>query len=291
MAMLLDAMRERARAGALYFVLSLGPCVGCAPALSSFTPAHVAPKGHVQAELGLDVSVPTGAMGHVVDAGEALSAAGDQRELTREEQEQLLRSGAALLLNPPSATPHFGIAYTAWERIELNGRLSAGAIRLGARYQLLQQAKSGVDVSVGLGGARYAEEFPIGNQLSLLKVEGFTRWQLDLPLLVGRHENWYRVWAGPRVLFGFYDTGFKLEQPALPGVTNERTVHASLDGVATYLGAQAGAAVGYKRVFLALELTVAKLWTSSDLVVDGTLHELELDGAVVYPGVGLLFEF
>src|SRR5688572_4090435 len=47
--------------------------VACAPALSSFTPAHVAPRKHVQAEVGLDVSIPTGTIGHVVDVGEALA--------------------------------------------------------------------------------------------------------------------------------------------------------------------------------------------------------------------------
>jgi hypothetical protein len=37
-------------------VLLLVATVGCAPTLSGFQPGHVAPKGHVTVEAGLDVS-------------------------------------------------------------------------------------------------------------------------------------------------------------------------------------------------------------------------------------------
>ena len=86
--------------------------MGCAPALSSFTPAHVAPKKHVQAELGFDVSVPTGTITDVVDQGATLGNAARNREPTEDEQRQLFEAGAALGLNPPSLVSHVGVAYT-----------------------------------------------------------------------------------------------------------------------------------------------------------------------------------
>jgi hypothetical protein len=244
----------------------------------------------VQAELGFDISVPTGTIGEVVEAGEALSSAARQRELSQAEQEQVFRASAALALNPPSATPHIGVAYTVLDHFEIGGRYSVGAWRLGARYQLLEQAAHGVDLSAGIGGSRYVYEFPVSDQIPLIQLEDFTRWQLDLPLLVGKHGSWYRVWAGPRVLFTFYGTELTLEQPAIPGLTGEKTILASLDGAATYLGGQVGAALGYEYLFFGFELTCAQFWTNANLKLPDAEREVALDSFIIYPGFALMGE-
>lgn len=264
---------------------------GCAPALSSFTPAHVAPRKHLQVEAGLDVSIPTGTIVDVIEAGETLSDAGSERELTEAEQAQLFRAGAALALNPPSATPHFGIGYTLFDRFEVGGRYSVGAWRLGVRYQILEQQDAKVDLTAGLGGGRYVYEFPVKDQLPLLELKDFTRWQVDLPLLVGQHGDWYRWWAGPRLLLTFYGTELQFGQPEIPGVTSERVVLASLDGAATYLGGQVGGAIGYKYVFFGFELTCAKFWTNAKLKISADERDLALESFIVYPGFALLGEF
>jgi hypothetical protein len=266
------------------------PMAGCAPALSSFTPAHVAPRKHVQAEVGFDVSVPTGTIGEVVDAGEALADSAQGRELSESEQEQLFRAGAALALNPPSATPHVGFGYSVLDHFEINGRYSIGALRVGARYQLLEQAPDGIDLTAGLGAARYVYEFPISDQIPLVHLEDFTRWQLDFPVLVGKHGNWYRIWAGPRVLLTFYGTELTFEQPEIAGVTSEKTVAASLDGVAAYVGGQVGAAIGYKYAFFGFELTCAKFWTNAELKLPGREQDVDLESLIIYPGFALMLE-
>jgi hypothetical protein len=264
--------------------------VGCAPALSSFTPAHVAPKKHVQAELGFDVSVPTGSITKVVDQGTTLGNAARDRELTEDEQRRLFQAGAALGLNPPSLVSHVGVAYTLLDHFEVGGRLTSGAWRLGARYQLLQQALQQLDGTVSLGGGHYSYEFPLSDQIPFIKLEDFSRWQVDLAFLVGRHGDWYRVWGGPRLLFSFYETELVFQQPSIPGVTTEKIVLASLDGAGTYLGGQLGAALGYKHVFLGFELTVAKFWTSAKLKLLQDEHDANLDTFIVYPGFALMLE-
>jgi hypothetical protein len=264
--------------------------VGCAPALSSFTPAHVAPKHHVQAEVGFDVSVPTGSIGDIIDEAPALAKAAHDHELSEDEQRRLFRAGAALALNPPSLVSHVGVAYTPLEHFELNGRLVSGAWRLGARYQVLQQALQSVDGSVSLGGGHYAYEFPLGDQVPLVHLEDFSRWQVDAAFLVGRHGDWYRVWGGPRLLFSFYGTELVFDQPSIPGVTGDKLVLASLDGAATYLGGQVGGALGYKHVFIGFELTMVKFWTSASLKVLQNKRDLDLQSFIVYPGLALLLE-
>lgn len=241
--------------------------------------------------MGLDVSIPTGSIVALVEAGETLSGDARERELTEAEQQKLFQAGASLALNPPSATPHFGLAYTLLDRFELSGRYSVGAWRLGARYQILEQARHDVDLSVGLGGGRYVYEFPIKDQIPVLTLENFTRWQLDIPLLVGAHGDWYRWWAGPRALFTFYGTELVFQQPAVPGLDTDKVVLASLDGTGNYVGGQLGGALGYKYVFFAFELTLARFWTNAKLNFLDSERDIAIESWIIYPGFALLGEF
>lgn len=263
---------------------------GCAPALSSFTPAHVPAKGHLQLEGGFDVSVPS-TIGSLIDDGVILARHAQDRELSEDEQRQLFRDGAGLALNPPSLVWHTGVGYVPLNNFEVNGRLSAGAWRLGGRYQFLDQLKHHVDGTLALGGGRYTYEFPISDQIPFIKVEDFSRWQIDMSFLVGKHGTWYRWWTGPRLMFSFYDTSMKFDQPAIPSLgVDAHNVIASLDGHATYLGGQVGAAFGYKWIFLGMELTCAKFWTSASLQLADKKADLDIDSFIVYPGIAIMGE-
>ncbi|HTN90491.1 MAG TPA: hypothetical protein VL242_42755 [Sorangium sp.] len=273
-----------------FALLSFWAC-GCAPALSTFQPAHVADKGHVQAELGLDVSVPTGAIASVVDAGVVLANIAESRELTEGERLTLFEAGGALALNPPTVTPHIGVGYTALDRWELNLRYTGSAFRLGTRYQLLKRDKHGVDLTAGAGVGRYVIDLPIGSILGLVELEDFTRWQIDLPIQIGTAGTWYRVWGGPRLMLTTFDTALVVDLPASTGYPGEREL-ASFSGTGLYVGGQAGVALGYKHVFLGLELTLAEIFSSGELAVLGERAvAVDLDSFIIYPSIGLMLEF
>jgi hypothetical protein len=265
--------------------------LGCAPTVSSFTPAHVAPKHHVQAEAGFDVSVPVTGVAGLWDQVDNLAEAAGTRELSDEEQRRLFRGAAGLALNPPSASGHVGLGYTVIDALELNGRLMTGAWRLGGRYQVLRQADHAVDGTFSLGGGHYSYEFPLSDQIPFIRLENFSRWQLDAGFLVGKHADWYRWWVGPKLLFTTYGTELVFEHP-IPGAGGGNTqVLASLDGVGAYVGGQLGMAVGYKHVFAAFELTYAKFWTNAKLELLSERHDTNLQTSIVSPGFALLFEF
>ena len=275
----------------LLLVLSLG-LAGCAPALSTFQPAHVAKKGHVQIEGGFDVAVPTSGVVALVDAAETLADAAEERELSEGEKQTLLDAGAALAVNALSPVPHIGVAYTPLENFEVSARYS-GAIRLGLRYQLLKRARHGVDLGAGLGAARYTFAFPVSSVLGIVELEDFERWQFDLPILIGTHGDWYRVWGGPKGMFTTFGTKLVLSIPEIPGVTTglEREL-ASFDGTAFYVGGQAGVALGYKYVFVGFELSMAYLAASSQTTVLGEpVRDVDLDSFIVAPGIALMTEF
>jgi len=265
---------------------------GCAPALSSFQPAHVAPKHHVQVELGMDVSIPTGTIADTIDAAITLVDVAKTQELTEEQRKMLFDAGAGLALNPPSATPHIGIGVSIIDNLELNLRYTGSAIRLGGRYQILSKEKQGVDLTAGFAVGRYVLEFPVSSILDIVTLDDFTRWQFEIPLTIGTHGTWYRVWGGPRIVLTKFGTALTAKLP-IPGVSDAtETEVASFSGTGAYYGGQIGGALGYKYVFFGFELTMAELLSGGQLDAFGKKAlDVNLNSFIVYPAFALMGEF
>ena len=66
---------------------------------------------------------------------------------------------------------------------------------------------------------------------------------------------------------------------------------ASAEGTGFYVGGQAGVAFGYRALFVAIELTVARLFSRADIVAPNLRNDADLGGFVFYPGVALMAEF
>ncbi len=260
--------------------------VACAPALSSFEPAHVPEVGHVQAELGTDVSVSFGSVNSIVRASETLDRAASQRMLSDDEKRAILVGGANLGLDPPAVVPHLGVAYSPLEHWELGLRFAASGWRVGVRRQLLEQQSSGVDFTIGVGFGRAIFDPPIHSVLDTLTVTDFSRWALDFPITVGQHGTWYRWWTGPRFLYAHTAQSMALRLPA-----DDVTVTGSMSGHALYVGGYAGLVFGYRSVFLGPEFTVAKLFGSANVQALGTTVDLDIGSVVLYPALAVLGEF
>ena len=256
-------------------------------------PAHVAPKHHAQAEFGLDVSVPTGTIDEVIDTVDVIVDAAKKRELTDAEVQQIYKAGTATILNGPGTTTHIGVGFTVVDNLEVSLRYATSSLRLGSRYQFLQKEKHGVDATVGLGLGYYAFAIPFGDILDpILKLEDFTRFQVDVPLLFGTRGSWYRLWGGPRFMYTRFGTELNLDILPIPGVSAGKKELASFAGNGFYVGAQGGVAIGYKYVFLAFELTVVRLFMNGELeVLQKPVTSFDLSSNIVYPALGLMGEF
>lgn len=268
---------------------------GCAPSLSTFQPAHVAPKGHWQVGAGLELSVAPGSIADAVDTAKSVVDKIDSSQpVSDDEKLQLFDGGVKLLLNPPISLPsqHLVIAYVPVNRLEASIRYAGGAWRLGARYQLLDHNTGPFDMTIGLGVARFTYEFPMGDVLKVLKLEDFSRWQLDVPLLIGTSRDWVRVWAGPKFLLTSFGTRLSFEIPYLTDPKNLAT----FDGTAYYFGGQGGIAFGYKYVFFAFELTMMQMMgTAHSETTLGSATPLardtSLSGFIIFPSFGLIGQF
>ena len=280
----------------VFLITSLCAAAACAPSLSSMQPAHVAPKGHAQATVAVEVGVPTGAVGRIIDTGKTLAAAANdgRRPLTSMEKQQLFESGVAVAASPPSFGYHYAFAYTLLDRWELNARWAGDGWRLGSRYQLLRHEDGPFDMVVGAGVARSVFEIPLADYIPVLKVDDFTRWTFDAGVQIGTSRRYFRVWGGPKFHYSRFDMAMRLELPnaAAPDV-------ATFEGSGKYLSGQAGVAFGYRYVFLAVELTVSRLWGSADVTSminaqggpDPIARSVDASGYVVFPAFGLIGEF
>src|SRR4029079_12570736 len=130
--------------------------------------------GHVLAEAGFEVAIPTGAILDGLDTAQDLGQRAQNGEMLTDAQKlQILDAGVNLVVNSPSIGPHLGIAYTLIDRLEANLRFAGQAFRFGGRYQILKRASGPFDMTVGLGVSRFTYEFPISDQIPVLKLDDF----------------------------------------------------------------------------------------------------------------------
>jgi len=142
-------------------------------------------------------------------------------------------------------------------------------------------------MTVGLGVSRVSYEFPISQEIPVLHVDDFTRWQVDVPLLIGTSRDFVRVWVGPKLLVTWFETQLTLTIP------NDAVSVARFDGHVTYLGGQGGLALGYRHAFVALELTIAESFGTARTTVTGFTppsHDTQISTLIVYPSVGIMIE-
>lgn len=273
------------RAGVALVVVGIA---ACAPSLSSFQPAHVARKGHFQASGGMEFSVSTASVSNLIDSAKVLTEAAQTRVLTDDEKLSLFGAALNLAVSPPlSAGPHVSVAYTVVDRLELSLRRAGGATRAGTRYQLLSRDRHPLDLTAGVGVSRFTYKFPLVDAIpgGILEVTDFTRWQIDVPIVAGTSHDWFRVWGGPRFIYTSIGT-----EVVLNLIVEEHEL-AALKGGGFFVGGQGGFALGYKKCFLAFELTFAKLFGDATVSVVGkSAQEVDLDSFVFQPSIGLVVE-
>ena len=274
-------------------MLVAGPVLaaGCAPSLATMQPANVAPKGHFQATAAIEIGAPTGTIIKIIDTGRSLSKdVTDAMMITPAQEIQIFEAGVNVAASPPSVGYHIALAYTVLDNWEINLRNASGGWRLGTRYQLLHRETGPFDMVLGAGIARAATAIPLADYVPILEIDDFTRYTGDVSLQIGTSRSFYRVWGGPKILYSRFDTAMRLALPSAPDL-------ASFQGHGIYYGGVGGLAVGYRHVFLALELTVAELSGSADVktvqtaATEPVARNADISGLVFYPAFGLMGEF
>ncbi len=280
--------RARRYAVATWGTLLLG---ACSSTLTTLQPARLVPPKHVQAVASVQGTVPVGVAGDVVDDLRALDDLG--RQLDPQETEEVAQIAATALVQPPSIDGQLALAYGVNKRLELDGRVGATSAGFGFRVQFLRK-RPGIYGAIGMGANFGFNGFAADRFTDRASIGRFRRRELAFPLVLGFSNRYVHVWAGPKLLFSWFDIGVDVcidrDASSCRGDTRIST-----SGQAHYFAGQFGIAVGRRRVWVATELTLARLRATGDLEGEpGSGVErtnFRRVGRVLTPALGLIVWF
>jgi len=262
---------------------------GCAPVLSTFTPAAVTPGPlHFRGSLGVGASVPVGPISDLIDTVEASDARVEGGgSLSRADSERLYDAVAGVILAPPGASPEAQARVGLGRGVDVGIRTTFGDFRVDGRYQLLRsESRAPFDLSVGLGLSWGGFSYPVSSVSGVLDIEDYRRLAVEIPVLAGWSGRFGAFWFGPKVLANSYRTAIAVR-------TGSDTVEAlRLEGATLYAGGQIGGMIGYRWIFLAAELTVMGMTGGAEINVGNGAYRSNpsFGGLVVAPTVGVVLQ-
>lgn len=280
-------------------------CAGCATTLSNHQTAKPVAPGHVQIGGGAGLYVPLGSVGSAIGAGitqarKAADAAANHQQYTvsQADQQDLLTAGIALAVLPPSTAFEVSIRTGLFENMDVGLRYSVNAVRLDTKFRFFHMddgpdvppdSQRSFDVALGLGGSRYLFNNPVIDALEYVQLGDFSRWDLEVPLTVSYEIGEIaRFYGGLRYLYSRTSMDEKLVNTS-EQASNITGLDLTLPEVVHmhFIGATAGVMVGYKYVFLILELTGG--YTICNPIIFG--EHRNLGGVTLYPSAGLALRF
>lgn len=278
-------------------ILALLASAGCSTTLTTLQPAEPMRPGHVQAQGAFDVNVPASRISDAVDVIESLGdryASDSNYRPTTEEQRRALAAGVGLGLSSPGVNPDLMLRIGVVKNLDVGLRWSGLAAHADAKYRFLSTREPteeeekedkgkpgngpdpGFQGSVSLGISKALYSGFVFDALDFLKVNDYSRWNVEVPVIFGsRIGPVGHVWFGPKYIFSTYSLDASLKNI---GVVPESS------GTIHHLGGFAGIGLGYKVVFVFLELTVAKMFAEPEIFGQKT----DLGGIVVAPAFGLM---
>lgn len=270
-------------------ILAMSLAMGCAPALSTFTPAAVTPGPvRFRGALAMGASVPVGQVSDLIDTAETLSTRLNANEMLSDaDRQRLYNSIAGLVVSPPGASPEMHVRMGLGHRADIGFRTTFSDYRLDGRYQLLESAHAPFDLSVGLGLSMTRVAFPLGDALEpAVSADGFSAYAVEVPVLAGWSGRFGAFWFGPKVLLRSFSSAIQVR------TTGDTYEAMSLDGRSVYGGGQIGGMLGFRWVFLAFELSVMGMSSTGSVQVGNGAYRAGLDfgGLVIAPTVGLVLQ-
>lgn len=264
--------------------------VGCGASLSSVQPARLTPPSHLALTTSLAVNAPVGA---TRDAFDALRAVDEVAGVLEPAEVEILAAALnAGALNPPMVDPTVNLAYGVNRYLELGARVGGSHLGVQGRIQVLRVAP-GIYGAVGLQLTTSLSTLPINRFSDRVFLQRYRRLDVGIPLIFGYSASRVHLWAGPKVLFSRVRTRGHLCVRENDDCDDQLGFRGS--GSLRYVAGQLGIAVGKRRFWLALELTLARLRgdgeVRSERDGDEQIYGYDPRGRVVQPAIGLIAWF
>jgi len=262
--------------------------------MTDMTPSKALEPGHVQLSAQMQASVQDTPVRKSIAAGadardEFMQDGGDPVE--EETVRDFVDAGLAWLLFRPGVSTEFMARIGVWdgllEGLEFGLRYDTKMLKGDAKVQLFESDDERWAVAADFGFAHHLSV--VNDATKYLTLTDFSRNDLDFQLSGGvQLGDVFRGWVGPRVIASRVSA-----EPVLPGYVRDK-IPPELekydpnqffdDAWLMYYGVTAGMMVGYKYVFLALELSTFRVAFRPEVFGE----ERNFDGTVFAPAAGLV---
>lgn len=268
-------------------------CCACSSSVASLQTARALAPGQVQLSLGASLPVSTAAISGALDAADAVyddlrAAEASDQPISAQTQKDLNKSALALALFQPSPVLEAGGRVGVIPKLDLGFLGSARQLKGDAKYQVWDSA-DGHAAALSLGYNYHLSIAPsvlesAFDLLEYVKLSDYARHDLGLSLIWSKDwGQWLSLYGSLRYLVSFISLDADLEKvQSQLGI--ERT---SLNNRLHMLGLTGGAMIGYKHLFLHLELSVLNVDFAPTILGES----VDLGGLLVAPTLGLTGRF
>lgn len=268
------------RRACLVGLCTVGLATGCGGGVPLLHPAHVEPEGQVTGALGMSAQFLAGDASKSLQQARENTSTGSAVASTTEEEYR--RGTLALAALAPGVAPWLGARVGLGSNSEAGLAYSGRTLRVDGRYAL---QSGGLALSVGLGGQALLarRNGSSGEGLRGVELGDVSGYGLDVPLIAGwRSEGGLlSFWAGARA-------GHERQRGQIgldPDGSGKQVI--AWSAKRWWGGGLLGMMVGFRRVFVAIELDAAY----NDLTTTAWGKELGLTGLTLTPAAALLGRF
>ncbi len=268
--------------------LSLVGLIGCVSPMSTFHTGRTTPRNRVALTTGVGLNVASSFVGAVVDNAEMVARKVEQAAtqnqvaaLTDDEKRDLMRGACSYALFGPLPLWEIGLRYGILDRWDAGVAYTTSGFRFETKVQLLRRET--LDLAVGLQAMRQVLEIPLPGFLKdVFQIEDLSRTDLVLPVVASRSFGKYGfVYGGPKFVYSF------LQADVIERVSDLAGKETKTSKGMWQLGGFVGGGVGYKYVFVMLELNVL-YYSYRPTLLD---TEVDMSGVDFYPALGLKVNF
>lgn len=281
----------------LCFVLLLS--AGCSAPMSTFHTGRTTPRNRVEAVTGVGLNVASSFIGAVLDSGKvaadkasAAITTGSTPSLSDDEKRDLMRAAFSYALMSPLPLYEVGLRYGILDRWDAGVAYTTSGFRFETKVQLLRRSEKAIaqgrstmpfDLAIGAQALHQVFKIPLPDFLKdVFEIDDFSRTDLTFPLIASRHFGHYGfLYGGLRFSYSILqaDVLEKISDVAGKRIESGRGMWS--------LGGIVGGGIGYKYVFLVLELNVLYYDYGATLLDT----KVNLSGVDVYPLLGLKINF
>lgn len=277
-------MRAPPRLLALALLALLAACSSSTTLLQTARPLE---PGHVQVTGAMSLPISTSVISELIDDAKQINTrlqADESKPLTEDESRELLETSLALMLFSPIPQSELMGRVGITKDLDAGLRWSSALWKADAKYRF-SDPKARTQYAV-MGGLAYHTGYAASalsklyDVLEYVELGDYSRTDADLALIISRDwGEWFRLYGAARYMASWISLDAdltKVESIAeLPPSDLNNTMH--------FYGATGGLMIGYKYVFVNLELSVLKL--SYEPKVFGEARDLS--GYLVTPTWGL----